>query len=548
MTTFQDPQPQSRRAVRQGERADGAEPQAGFPAAPAAVPAAPQFFPDGDAQRDMWDTNARRAAQLPATPAPRPDSAATGRRAATSASQPPAAAEPLTYATASRQPATPSYDPQSFRSRLDARQAQQPAPAPTRDDQSYRVRDFSPEGRRAAQAAERAAAAPAWVAPVPAADLDYQTEVREGFGMPATPPAPVTQVPPQYVAPPAPQAAPPAAPLQAAPPAFTPPAPAAAPAFSDAPQAMEPPATHVADAPGEQTLSRRELRAMLAEQDPTAAAQPEALGQTTYNAPVAWQAPAQPAQQAPVPPAPIQQAQAPIQPAQQAPLYEPAPPALLPPLQEPQAWEASRIPEPVLPPVAPQPSTNTAMTNALAEFDALTRSEPSAPAQPTASADDPAGWRPPVGHWSTQVDLEDDDIETTINRRVGSGSTMTHALVLPEIPLGSDIRGPLTSTGEVMLTGSIDLPHSLSSTGSSDRMEHAGIDSLFDLNDHEVISTDSQPVRAIKAVSTHQTGHGVTHTQKPKGTRALTVLLISASSMAVVVAGLLVAAFAFNLF
>jgi hypothetical protein len=49
-------------------------------------------------------------------------------------------------------------------------------------------------------------------------------------------------------------------------------------------------------------------------------------------------------------------------------------------------------------------------------------------------------------------------------------------------------------------------------------------------------------------VSTHNTGHGVTHTQKPKGNRALTGLLIAASSMAVVVAGLLVAALAFNLF
>jgi hypothetical protein len=200
------------------------------------------------------------------------------------------------------------------------------------------------------------------------------------------------------------------------------------------------------------------------------------------------------------------------------------------------AYEATRIPEVVMP-QAPQPSTNTAMTNALDEFDTLTRSDSAAEAT----------WTPPVGHWSTQADLDDEFPETTINRRVSSGSTTTSALVLPTVPNG-DIRGPLTSTGEIMLTGSIDLPHSLSSTGVTDRFEHDGIDSLFDANDHEVISTDSAPVRAITAVSTHQTGRGVTHTQKPKGTRALTALLISASSMAVVVAGLLVAAFAFNIF
>jgi len=269
----------------------------------------------------------------------------------------------------------------------------------------------------------------------------------------------------------------------------------------------------MSDAPGEQTLSRRELRALLAKQEAEAGGQPfDPTGEAPHHAPVAWQAPVVSG-----PPQPIQSAQ-------QAPLYVPAAP-IFPtsdpvqqqaPLQAAQPYEATRLPEPVI---------------------------PAAPA-----LEEPAGWRAPTGHWSTQADVEDDANASTINRRVGSGTTATSALVLPEIPVGSDIRGPLTSTGEVMLTGSIDLPHSLSSTGSSGRMEHAGIDSLFDLSDHEVISTDSQPVRAIKAVSTHQTGHGVTHTQKPKGTRALTVLLISASAMAVVVAGLLVAAFAFNIF
>ena len=99
-----------------------------------------------------------------------------------------------------------------------------------------------------------------------------------------------------------------------------------------------------------------------------------------------------------------------------------------------------------------------------------------------------------------------------------------------------------------MLTGSVDLPRNLSSTGQSDRFDGDNIDALFDLNDAEVISTDSSPVRAIRAVSTHASAHGVTHTQNPKGTRALTGLLIAASSLAVVVAGLLVATFAFNVF
>ena len=521
MTTFQDPQPQSRRAVRQSERDDGSEAPVGFtqfPAQPAPA-AAPQYYADQDAQRDMWDTNARRAAQLPATPAPRSDAAVPGRRAAAAANQPPAAAEPLNYSTASRQSSNPSYDPQSFRSRLDARQAQ-PEALQTGDQSSFRVRDFSPEGRRAAQAAERAAAPQAWPAVTPATDLYYQTEVREGFGAPqapVAPPAPISQVPQQY-ANPAPQQQPVAPPQSySAAQQYSAPQPYvtqqyAAPTPSAQPQAEQ----QWSDAPGEQTLSRRELRALLAQEE-AALGNQQPTAQDGYAVPAAW--PAQQAQ-APVAPTPVQQQP----PAQQ----QPAPAQV--------AYEATRIPEVVMP-QAPQPSTNTAMTSALDEFDALTRSDPAAEAT----------WTPPVGHWSTQADLDDEFPETTINRRVGSGSTATSALVLPTVPNG-DIRGPLTSTGEIMLTGSIDLPHSLSSTGATDRFEHDGIDAMFDMSDREVISTDSAPVRAVRAVSTHQTGHGVTHTQKPKGTRALTALLISASSMAVVVAGLLVAAFAFNIF
>ncbi len=514
MTTFQEPQPQSRRAVRQSERDDSAEPPVGFTQfpPPAAVPPAPQYYANPEGQGDMWDTNARRAAQIPQAPPP-PDAAASGRRAAAAATSPTPAAEPLNYSTASRQPSAPSYDSQSFRSRLDARQPDLGSPVPQGERSSYRVRDFSPEGRRAAQAAERAAAAQPGVAPASPSELEYQTEVREGFGTPMPPaPAPISQVPPQFAT------QPPVA--QGYPRPFAPGYPTPQPGAPF--QASAP----MADATGEQTLSRREMRALIAQeeaarggQDPFAQPSPLAqppYSQATQNAPVAWQTPepvAPPAQGFPQA-APVQRQE---------------------PLAQQQAWEATRLPAP------PAPSTNTGMTNALAEFDTLSH------AQEAAAPSTPSGWTPPVGHWSTQVDL-DDEIETTISRRVGSGSSTTNALVLPDIPQGTDIRGPLTSTGEVMLTGSIDLPHSLGSTGTSDRIDHDGIDGLFDLHDHEVISTDSQPVRAIKAVSTHQTGHGVTHTQKPKGTRALTALLISASSLAVVVAGLLVAAFAFNLF
>jgi hypothetical protein len=308
------------------------------------------------------------------------------------------------------------------------------------------------------------------------------------------------------------------------------------------------------DAPGEQTMSRRELRAMLA-------AQEAAAGGAQVQAPMPLQVPVQ--LQAPVPlqePAPLREpapwtsprdyGQVPPVPqeqqAQAVPQVEIAPPAPQAPRAEPapQFWEATRLSEPVLPSSAPAPASGPVLSSAIAEFDSLTEAPIVAPA-----ANEPTAWSPPVGHWSTQLDADDagDEFDTTVNRRIGSGHAATSALVLPTVPPGSDIRGPLTRTGEVMLTGSIDLPRDLASTGVSDRYDHGGIDALFDANDHEIVTTDSAPVRAVTAVSTHSSGHPVTHTQKPKGTRALTALLISASAMAVVVAGLLIAAFAFHI-
>ena len=514
MTTFQDPppqypQPQSRRAVRESERGEG---QAATPANAAAdetapdftaFPAAPtppqQYFSDAQAPRDSWDS-ARRAPQGPVAP-PVAGAPVTGRRSAAAPAQLPTS-EPLSYSTQVGRTAAqvPASEPQSFRTRLDARQAEQ---AQSGEQPSYRVRDFSPEAQRGTQQAQaphqtqapQQAQAPQQ--PVGRADLSYQTEARDAYIAPPAPPL-VSEVPVDL--------APTAAPI---------PAPAPVPTAESS----------IPDWGQEHTLSRRELRAMLAAQEQAA------------SAPIAHETPASVQPVAPVEEPRTYLTSPPPTASDQA------PPHLAPaPIESstPGVFPQGLIPAAPLPPQAPEPATNTALTSALAEFDMLTKDPASTNTGPSK----------PVGHWSTQADLDDElqVPETTINRRVGSGSTATNALVLPQIPGGHDIRGPLTGTGEIMLTGSIDLPHNLSSSGVTGSLERDGIDSLFDLHDSEVVTTDSQPVRAIRAVSTHPSGHGVTHTIKPKGTKALTALLIAAASMAVVVAGLLIAAFAFNIF
>ncbi|TAL45192.1 MAG: hypothetical protein EPN91_02875, partial [Salinibacterium sp.] len=461
MTTFQDPPPQSRRAVRQNERAD-----LQFP--PPQPTGAPPFYADPNAPRETWDTTSRRAAQIPPVAQQAPDAQApvSGRRSAAGTPNPAPGAEPLNYSTQSR--STGSYEGPSFRSRLDEVSRQEtsaPLPpvqsAPPSDPAGYRVRDFSPESRRVAPAET-----PSWTSglpqnPGPPSDLNYHTEARPGYGAPAAPAQPgygqaapqPTQQQPQYTQQPFPQAAAPA-PAQQAPVA----------------QPTQAPEQRL---PVEQTLSRRELRALMqAEEEararatqqlsgayPQASAAPvqappvqQAPAQPQYaqapqqaqpqyaQAPEQTQQPqrqrpqaqqpqqaqpqhAQPQQAQPVQPQAQQRPQAPQQQPQvaqpqahAAPVYRPAPP--------PESYQVPP-PEVVMPTVAPEPAANTALTNAIAEFDALAAAEG---AQTTVMTR-------PVGHWSTQADVDDDELpETTINRKVGSGHITTSALVLPAAP------------------------------------------------------------------------------------------------------------------
>lgn len=169
--------------------------------------------------------------------------------------------------------------------------------------------------------------------------------------------------------------------------------------------------------------------------------------------------------------------------------------------------------------------------------------EPQAPA--TTSQPPVAGERP-RNHWSRQAELDDEAQPATgsLTRDVGVGPATANALVLSDIPSPDIMATPLTSTGDVLVTGSISLPASLSSTGAlPTQLDESDLDHLLDPGDHQVASTDSQPVRAVRAVSTHTSSREIIGTIKPKrSNRALTALIISAAGMAVVVVTLLVVA------
>lgn len=478
MTTYQDPPLQSRRAVRQGERSD-----------------------------------ARTAA---------------------------GAGEPLSYVTQNRPP-LPGYDSSPLRGRrssepghdagpadaetaaVEAEVTEQPAPP-----QAYRPRDFSPEARTAPSA---------WS---PERDddhgvVEYHTQSR------------------------IPTASPVAVPPVAAPPVAAPPVVGTSLAES------------LASEPNEHTLTRRELRALreaqglsapVIDEQPVALIEPEPGESPVSVAPVSVDS-------GTLEPAPLE----PVSPASEAPTRragrraavqsgtpEDALQALFaPPLEsvvpEPVASESPEpvavAPEPVAAapqPVLPEPATPAVVlppaprADERPEFEAF----PTFPAAPVAQpldADEPTpttGERP-IGHWTTQSDIDDRDqvSSSTISRTIGSGALTTSALVLPALP-GHDM-----ATGDVMLTGSVSLPDALAATGAHRAIDESDIDHLLDPGDHQLVNTDSVPIRATTAVSSHSNQRGLVATGKPsRGNRALTALIVSASGMVLVVVTLLVVALA----
>ncbi len=433
------------------------------------------------------------------------------------------AGEPLSYVTQNRPP-LPGYDGAPAHGRRASEPAPQPAAPETSTPQSFRPRDYSPEARTAP---------PAW-APEYDRDsgvLDHHTQARASVVPPSSGSL----------------------------------------------------AASLASEPTEQTLSRRELRAIR-----DAAGIAVAPETTPVIAPQQVQAPQPPSAYAPpvapppVAPQPVAQPQ-PVQQAPQSSAPVPAPSTQLDSAMAEFDALAGRSG------AAPSrragrraaPQSDVAPEDGLGAFDALFTppADPGAPAAPASqtaapSSDSvalpaepapmapaqfpPAQFQPapvepaapvmtpttgerPIGHWTTQSDLDDAEqvTESTISRTVGSGAITTSALVLPSIP-GHDM-----TTGEVMLTGSISLPSALAATGAHHSIDESDIDHLLDPGDHQMVNTDSVPIRAIRAVSSHTSTRGVIATAPPKKTgRALTALIVSASAMVVVVVTLLIVALA----
>lgn len=177
----------------------------------------------------------------------------------------------------------------------------------------------------------------------------------------------------------------------------------------------------------------------------------------------------------------------------------------------------------------------------------------------TAMADENAGLEPlhpPVGHWS--VDRDDGGHTQTIGQSqpfdqlisrgisVGGSPTTTSALILPSIPRQGTASGPLNSTGEILITGSIDLPRSLGATGQ--HPNHFDSSDLDNVLDEPGPLAGVAPVSASSAVSTHTSTRKVMTPPKKRAISVPTVLAVTAAVLAVGVLALFVGGYLFGVF
>ncbi|MBF4601459.1 hypothetical protein ITJ55_11635 [Frigoribacterium sp. VKM Ac-1396] len=148
----------------------------------------------------------------------------------------------------------------------------------------------------------------------------------------------------------------------------------------------------------------------------------------------------------------------------------------------------------------------------------------------------------PPGHWSAQSD--EPDAQSVPGRQLGTSTGQQNALILTDAQV-ADVTGALNATGEIIITGSIDLPRSLASTGSQARIDNSDMDRILEQGDAEQASSDAEPVRASRAISTHTSTRAVVlAASQPKGTHLPLILGISGGVVGLGIIGLIIGGFA----
>lgn len=167
----------------------------------------------------------------------------------------------------------------------------------------------------------------------------------------------------------------------------------------------------------------------------------------------------------------------------------------------------------------------------------------------SAFADEPLATPKPAGHWTDQLNApveRSEPFDQLLSRGGMSHGvpTTTNALILPILPDHGPMGGALAQSGEVIVTGSIDLPRSFGATGvHPSQIDSSDVDRLFDqVEDGAGVGA---PVAATRAISTQGAARAMMAPPKKEGMNVPLVLAVTAGVLALgVVATLVIGALA----
>ncbi|WP_322408962.1 hypothetical protein [Microbacterium invictum] len=174
------------------------------------------------------------------------------------------------------------------------------------------------------------------------------------------------------------------------------------------------------------------------------------------------------------------------------------------------------------------------------------------PAEATDTATERATVSPKLGAElleaeAVQVDLPP-SFDQLLTRAPASTSSTPHALIVSQTP-SPQIMAPVNATGEVIITGMLNLPDGLGSTGHAPgSTDGKDVDSV--LVDGELPAHSSPtPIAASAAISTVKLPGEIIQPPAPeKGSRLMIALAITAGALALALAAVLILAFVSGVF
>lgn len=176
--------------------------------------------------------------------------------------------------------------------------------------------------------------------------------------------------------------------------------------------------------------------------------------------------------------------------------------------------------------------------------------EPSAEAEAPLSTVNPALGSELLSGQAPEIALPPSFDQLISRSGAATGSVSTpNALILSQTPAGVPLVGPVTSTGEVLITGTFELPEGLGSAGHAPgTTDGRDVDAV--LLDGELPPASSPtPIAASAAISTvKQPGEIIRPPAPEKGSKLVIGLIITTGALAVAVAVALVLAFTTGVF